>query len=113
MTQNLNYHLSTTQQRCSRQFGFKEGRSIDHALHELMQQVKKCRGQRNQTAIISIDIQGAFENLTHKSIEEKLTETNCPGNIKTLFSNLLKDRKVIITTNDGVSQHTQIRGRPL
>ncbi|GBM16519.1 hypothetical protein AVEN_148902-1 [Araneus ventricosus] len=48
-------------------------------------------------------IQGAFDNLTHKSIEEKLIETICPGNIKTLFSNLHKDRKVIIPANDGLS----------
>ncbi|GBM13975.1 hypothetical protein AVEN_69017-1 [Araneus ventricosus] len=83
MTQRLN--LSTTQQRISRQFGFKERRSIDHALDELMQQVEKCRGQTNHTVIISIDIQRAFDNLTHKSIEENFTETNCLGNIKTCF----------------------------
>ncbi|GBM22558.1 hypothetical protein AVEN_183986-1 [Araneus ventricosus] len=112
MTQRLNYHLSTTKQSSSRQFGFREGRSIDQALDELMKQVDKCRGQKNHTAIISIDIQGAFDNLTHKSIDEKLTENNCPCNINSMFSNLLKDKKVIIPTNDGVAQHIKTRGCP-
>ncbi|GBN04114.1 hypothetical protein AVEN_232533-1 [Araneus ventricosus] len=85
INQRLNYHISTTQQRSSRQFGFREGRSIDHALDKLMQRVEKCRGQKTHTDIISIDIQGAVENLTHKSIDEKLTENKCPCNIKTLF----------------------------
>ncbi|GBL99450.1 hypothetical protein AVEN_68750-1 [Araneus ventricosus] len=112
MTQRLNYHLSTTRQRSSRQFGFREGRSIYHALDELMQQVENCRGRKNHTAIISVDIQGAFDNLPHKSIDEKLTEYNCPCNIETLFSNLLKNRKVTIPTNDVVAQHIQTRGCP-
>ncbi|GBM08960.1 hypothetical protein AVEN_57493-1 [Araneus ventricosus] len=69
MTQRLNYHLSTTRQRSSRQFGFREGRSIYHVLDELMQQVENCRGRKNHTAIISVDIQEAFDNLPHKLLK--------------------------------------------
>ncbi|GBN86272.1 hypothetical protein AVEN_64256-1 [Araneus ventricosus] len=76
-----------------------------------MQKVEKYSGQKNHTAIISIDIQVAFGNLTHKSVEEKLTKNNCPGKIKTQFSNL-KDRKVIFPSYNGVAQHTQTRGCP-
>ncbi|GBM67535.1 putative RNA-directed DNA polymerase from transposon X-element [Araneus ventricosus] len=56
-----------------------------------------------------VDIQVAFDNPPHKSIDEKQTENSFPCNIKILFSNLLKDRKVIIPFNYGDAQHIQTR----
>ncbi|GBO09344.1 hypothetical protein AVEN_123917-1 [Araneus ventricosus] len=92
MTQRLEYHLKTTNQHHSKQYGFREGRSIDHALDNLLEKIESHKRGKQHIAVVSIDIQGAFDNVSYASIRKRLKETRCPDNIRELLISLLTNR---------------------
>ncbi|GBN79878.1 Retrovirus-related Pol polyprotein from type-1 retrotransposable element R1 [Araneus ventricosus] len=112
ITQRLNYFLKTTNQQNPKQFGFKEGTSIDNALTSLVDKIYEYKRQKLHVAVVSVDIKGAFDNLHYGSILTKLNECGCPPNIRGIFESLLEDRKVVIPTNNGIAQQPQSRGCP-
>ncbi|GBO09339.1 Putative protein in type-1 retrotransposable element R1DM [Araneus ventricosus] len=112
ITQRLNYFLKTTNQQNPKQFGFKEGTSIDNALSSLVEKIYEYKRQKLHVAVVSVDIKGAFDNLHYGSILTKLNECGCPSNIRGIFESLLEDRKVVIPTNNGIAQQPQSRGCP-
>ncbi|GBL88246.1 Putative protein in type-1 retrotransposable element R1DM [Araneus ventricosus] len=109
MTQRLTYFLKKTRQVSPKQFGFKEGVSIDHALDSLLTTIDRHKRNKMHVAIVSFDIKGAFDNLKYSSIVEKLSNKQRPQNIQSLFRNLLKDSSVIIPSSEGVAQQQQTR----
>ncbi|GBN38591.1 Putative protein in type-1 retrotransposable element R1DM, partial [Araneus ventricosus] len=112
ITQRLNFFLKSTSQQNPRQFGFKEGTSIDNALTSLVDKIYDYKRQKLHVAVVSVDIKGAFDNLHYGSILAKLNECGCPPNIRGIFESLLEDRKVVIPTNNGIAQQPQSRGCP-
>ncbi|GBN50060.1 hypothetical protein AVEN_271861-1 [Araneus ventricosus] len=110
MTQRLTYFLKQTRQFSLKQFDFKEGVSTDHALDCLLTTIYSHKRNKINFAVVSIDIKGMFDNLKYSSIVGKLSNSQCPPNIQSLFRNLLKDRNVIIPTNEGVAQQPQTTG---
>ncbi|GBO26896.1 Retrovirus-related Pol polyprotein from type-1 retrotransposable element R1, partial [Araneus ventricosus] len=112
LTQRLNFFLKNSNQQNPKQFGFKEGTSIDNALTSLVDQIHEFKRQKLHVAVVSVDIKGAFDNLHYGSIISKLNECRCPPNIKGVFESLLQDRKIVIPTNNGIAQQTQSRGCP-
>ncbi|GBN31923.1 Putative protein in type-1 retrotransposable element R1DM [Araneus ventricosus] len=112
MIQHLTYFLKTTRQLGPKQFAFKEGVSIGHALDSLLTTIDSHKRNKMHGAVVSIDIKGAFNNLKYSSIVEKLSNSQCPPKIQSLFRNRLQDRNVIIPTNEEVTQQPQTRGCP-
>ncbi|GBM22055.1 Putative protein in type-1 retrotransposable element R1DM [Araneus ventricosus] len=111
-TQRLNYHLKVTDQQNPRQYGFKEGKSIDNALDSLLQNIDQHKKQKHHIAIVSIDIKGAFDSLKYPSIIEKIRKSSCPSNIQQILESLLENRTIVIPTNEGLAQQRQTRGCP-
>ncbi|GBM61071.1 hypothetical protein AVEN_264391-1 [Araneus ventricosus] len=109
MTQRLEYHLKTMQQHHNKQYGFREGRSIDHALDNLLETIETHKRRKQHIAVVSIDIQGAFDNVTYASIRKRLRETSCPDNIRELLNSLLTNR-IVIQTNGGMAHKHQTKG---
>ncbi|GBO11737.1 hypothetical protein AVEN_179998-1 [Araneus ventricosus] len=110
MTQRLTYFLKQTRQVSPKQFDFKEGVSTDDALDSLLTKIYSHKRNKIHFAVISIDIKGICDKLKYSSIVEKLSNSQCPPNIQSLFRNLLKDRDVIIPTTEGVAQQQQTWG---
>ncbi|CAL1286985.1 unnamed protein product [Larinioides sclopetarius] len=64
-----------------RQFGFNKGASINYGLDSLLQKIELNRQKKLHTAVVSIDIKGAFDSLEYDSIIKKFIQIDCPINI--------------------------------
>ncbi|GBN95814.1 Retrovirus-related Pol polyprotein from type-1 retrotransposable element R1 [Araneus ventricosus] len=78
ITQRLNYHLKSTNQQDPKQFGFKEGTSIDNALTSLVDKIYEYKRQKLHVAVISVDIKGAFDNPTMPRFLRSSTNAAAP-----------------------------------
>ncbi|GBN61938.1 hypothetical protein AVEN_186336-1 [Araneus ventricosus] len=72
MTQRLTYHLESTNSLNDRQHGFREGKSVDTAINELLRKIKTARRDGKHVLVLSIDIKGAYDNLQHRAILKSL-----------------------------------------
>ncbi|GBN51086.1 hypothetical protein AVEN_193833-1 [Araneus ventricosus] len=112
MTQRLTYNLESTNSLKDRQHGFKEGKSVDTAINELLRKIKSARSDGKHVLVLSIDIKGAFHNLQHGAILNRLDASACPSNINRLFQSLLQNRKVTLLTPQGRATKDQKQGCP-
>ncbi|GBM23223.1 Retrovirus-related Pol polyprotein from type-1 retrotransposable element R1 [Araneus ventricosus] len=112
MTQRLTYHLESTNSLNDRQHGFREGKSVDTAINELLSKIQTARRDGKHVLVLSIDIKGAFVNLQHRAILKSLDASACPSNINRLFHSLLQNRKVTLLTPQGRATKDQKQGYP-
>ncbi|GBM53317.1 Putative protein in type-1 retrotransposable element R1DM [Araneus ventricosus] len=112
LTQRLTYHLEQTGYISERQFGFREGYSVDTALDSLLTKIKEARSTAKHSIVLSIDIKGAFDNLHHEAIMKALSSSQSPANITKVFNNLLQNRKVTVQTPTGPIVREQRKGCP-
>ncbi|GBM65960.1 Putative protein in type-1 retrotransposable element R1DM, partial [Araneus ventricosus] len=113
MTQRLTYHLESTKSLNDRQHGFREGKSVDTAINELLRNIKTARRDGKHVLVLSIDIKGAFDKLQHRAILKTSDASACPSNINRLFHSLLQNRKkVTLLTPQGRATKEQKQGCP-
>ncbi|GBL68734.1 hypothetical protein AVEN_169471-1 [Araneus ventricosus] len=112
MTQRLTYHMKATNRMNDRQHGFREGKSVDAAINELLRKVQTARRDGKHVLVFSIDIEGAFDKLQHRAILKSLDASTCPININILFQNLRQKKKVTLLTAQGRATEDQKQGFP-
>ncbi|GBL89913.1 Retrovirus-related Pol polyprotein from type-1 retrotransposable element R1 [Araneus ventricosus] len=91
---------------------FREGKSVDTAINELLRNIKTARRNGKHVLVLSIDIKGAFDNLQHRAILKTLDASACPSNINRFFHSLLQNRKVTLLTPQGRATKEQKQGCP-
>ncbi|GBM87387.1 putative RNA-directed DNA polymerase from transposon X-element [Araneus ventricosus] len=96
MTHRLTYHLESTNSLKDQQHGFRDGKSVDTAINELLSKIQTARRDDKHVLVLFIDIKEAFDNLQHRAIIKSLDASTCPVNINRLFYNLLENRKVTL-----------------
>ncbi|GBN49432.1 Retrovirus-related Pol polyprotein from type-1 retrotransposable element R1, partial [Araneus ventricosus] len=101
MTQRLTYLLESTNSLKDEQHGFREVKSVNTAINELLSKIKTARRDGKHVLVFSIHIKGAFDNLQHRAILKSLDASACPSNINRLFHSLLQNRKVTLLTPQG------------
>ncbi|GBO05796.1 Putative protein in type-1 retrotransposable element R1DM [Araneus ventricosus] len=111
-TQRLTYHLESTNSLNDRQHGFREGKSVDTAINELLSKIQTARRDDKHVLVLSIDIKGTFDNLQHRAILKSLDASACPVNINRLFNSLLQNRKMTLLTPRGSATKDQKQGCP-
>ncbi|GBO16705.1 putative RNA-directed DNA polymerase from transposon X-element [Araneus ventricosus] len=89
LTQRLNYHLERLKEISDNQYGFREGRSTELAIHHLIQKINECKKKSPHVLVLSIDIKGTFDNIQHSSNVNYLDNCHSPKNISSIFRNLL------------------------
>ncbi|GBN19763.1 Putative protein in type-1 retrotransposable element R1DM [Araneus ventricosus] len=112
LTQRLTFHLERIRFISDRQFGFREGHSVDTAIDSLLNKIQEARTTSNHSIVLSIDIKGAFDNLHHEAIMKALLDSQSPSNITKVFFNLLQNRKVTVQTPTGPIERDQRKGCP-
>ncbi|GBN37433.1 hypothetical protein AVEN_2686-1 [Araneus ventricosus] len=112
MTQRLTYHLESTNSLDDRQHGFRESKSVDTAINELLSKIQTARRYGKYVLVLSIDIKGAFENLQHRAIVKSLDASTFPININRLFHSLFQNRKVTQLTPQDRATKDQKQGCP-
>ncbi|GBO16781.1 hypothetical protein AVEN_25403-2-1, partial [Araneus ventricosus] len=90
-----------------RQHGFREGKSVDTTINELLSKIQTARRDGKHVLVLSIDIKGAFDNLQHRAILKSLDSSAWPVNINRLFHSLLQNRKVTLLTPQGKATKDQ------
>ncbi|GBL83037.1 Putative protein in type-1 retrotransposable element R1DM [Araneus ventricosus] len=112
LTQRLTFFLENGNKLNEHQHGFREGKSVDTALASFMEEIQKGRSQGNHVLAISLDIKGAFDNILHHAIINNLKKAEVPSNLQNIFENILKNRKVLLNTQEGLVSRDQRKGCP-
>ena len=90
----LQWHLLPT--LSPRQYGFMPQRGTEDALYDLMEHIAKQRAQKLSSIIVSLDIEGAFDNAWWPALKHQLLERRCPRNLYKTVDSYLTDRKVTV-----------------
>ena len=108
----LTHHLESNKILHPNQFGFRENHSCDKALDKIITHCKAEMQAGKYTSLVSLDIQGAFDNVEWRVIATQLVSTKCPSNIAGTISSYLSDRSVLVNWGGGYSTHPLQKGCP-
>lgn len=95
----LVHHLDVNNSLSPFQFGFRAQSSTVHALQALTDVIKDRKKKGHQVALLSLDIQAAFDNAPWSHILYRLRQLNCPQNLYHLMKDYLHSWKVILRQN--------------
>ncbi|CAH2109292.1 unnamed protein product [Euphydryas editha] len=103
----LQYHL--VPRLSTRQFGFMPQRSTEDALCTLVKRIRHNLEEKKIVVLISLDIEGAFDNAWWPKIGVRLAEEKCPNNIRRLLGSYLSDRRARVRYLD--EEHMRDTGK--
>ncbi|VDO13798.1 unnamed protein product, partial [Brugia timori] len=92
----------------SAQFGFRQHRGTEDAVHDALDKIAECRTEYTYTAAVSFDIRGAFDNASWKAILDAEPLALAPGHIHRCLESYFLDR---VVTCEGINTHLT-RGCP-
>ncbi|GBN55189.1 hypothetical protein AVEN_214261-1 [Araneus ventricosus] len=104
------YHMESCNITSRNQHVFLEGRSVDTAIHSLINRIADSKRLSKHVLVLSSDIKGAFDNLQHQAIINSLIRCGAPDNIFLIFISLLQNRLVTMQTPEGKVSKEQARG---
>ena len=90
----INYDLKRKGHISKRQFGFMEGLSSVDALKAIVGEAKKNKSQGKQVAIMSMDIQGAFDRAKWDVMKEQMKKYQVNIKLMKVMESYLSDREV-------------------
>lgn len=76
------------------QYGFTPQRSTEDSLYTLMQTIQDRLKKKQLIALVSLDIEGAFDNAWWPAIVCELAGTKCPPNLRRMVDSYLTCRRV-------------------
>ena len=79
------------------QFGFQESHSIDHALISLTETIRRSLDNKKYGCGVFIDLQKAFDTVSHKILFSKLEHYGIRGNALRWFQSYLANRTQIVS----------------
>lgn len=92
----LLHHMRENGHLCANQYGFIKGRSTTDMLCDIAECIQANRAKKLKTALVSLDIQGAFDNAWHCSILNALEGMKVPGYLVSLIKTYLHARTAIV-----------------
>ena len=95
ITNRLTWQMGKDKTLSSRQYGFVPQRSTEDALYDAVQLIRDIVSRKNIAAVVSLDIEGAFDNAWWPAILSQLhSRHNVSDEILGLLSDYLNDRSV-------------------
>ena len=99
-----NYSSSFINNINPQQYGFRQGKSTTHVTNLIHECIKHNHAQGYKTAILSKDVQKAFDTVWHSGLIWKIHHKfNLPMPMKKLLTNFLHDRTVKLKHNNYTS----------
>ena len=96
MYNRLYNHLYENNILYNKQFGFQKRTSTDHAILELVDELRQSFNENKFTVGVFIDLSKAFDTIDHEILINKLKHYGVNGNMLKWFSNYLTNRKQYI-----------------
>ncbi|XP_045504439.1 uncharacterized protein LOC123701072 [Colias croceus] len=78
----------------NKQYGFTPQRSTEDALYDLLQHINTQVSYKKIVLMVSLDIEGAFDNAWWPALKKQLINKRCPKNLYGLITSYLCDRTV-------------------
>ena len=94
---HLSEHLGVDKMITKNQHGFRTGKSTESALHQLVTKIEKTIIEGQYALGIFLDIEGAFDNVSFKTITEALARLQLPQVIVRWINAMLRSRTVTVT----------------
>jgi len=108
----LKRHMEANNAWNSRQFGFRARKCTMKALWRLTQFAHRSFNKKRQTAAISFDIQGAFDNLNPTLLWYRLYQAGLPNETLRPITDFLSNRSAHIQVRNGAYRFGTQRGVP-
>lgn len=107
----LLWHLEARGHLNTRQYGFMPQRGTEDALYDLVNLIKhEAHTMRRLVAVVSLDIEGAFDHAWWPFIKAQLVAKNCPADIFGLVDSYLRDRSITIDYAGAMVNKNTTRG---
>ena len=84
-------HLKNSNLATEKQWGYKEGLSIESILIYLTKTWKKCLGEGFTTGVLFIDFRKAFDTVDYNILEKKLQASGFYGDFNKFLMSYLTD----------------------
>lgn len=91
------------------QYGFREGKSTEDAIHYLTSYIYNNLDKKTPTLCVFIDLAKAFDTVCHRKLLEKLECYGIRGNTFNLIKSYLSDRKQHVNIDDTISSFRQVK----
>lgn len=92
----LQKHLDDTNQMPETMFGFRKHLGTQDVLLQIEEEVMKQATRHSPRAILALDLDGAFDNVSHASILSNLQGTGCGERAYNYVGDFLTDRQARI-----------------
>ena len=102
-------HLERHHLLCTRQFGFRKGRSAADLHLLLTTELSAALDQGEATAVVALDIDGAFDRVWHAALVTKLRAAGIDGALLPLLRDYLRDRNLKVTVSGRESEAQAIQ----
>ena len=97
---------------CASQYGFCAGVSTQTALHEFVHRVEHCLVRKKPALGIFLDIVGAFDNVTFRSLVAALQGLCMSKVFTSRIENLLRHRTVQVELYGDKVKREVVKGKP-
>lgn len=108
----LNDYLTSNNIWSDKQYGFKSGRSATDLQYDLHCRLKQLKTNGYRSALIAVDISGAFDNAWHAQIIDQLLQWNVPQYIVSVVKTYLYSRTAYIDIKQRLTKVSLQRGCP-
>ncbi|XP_052741604.1 uncharacterized protein LOC128198763 [Bicyclus anynana] len=92
------------------QYGFMPQRGTEDSLYDLVNHIKSEVGNKKIVLLISLDIEGAFDNAWWPALKNKLIEMKCPRNLYAMVCSYLTDRKIRVNYARAAAERKTTKG---
>ena len=92
----------------SKEFGFQRGHSTEHAIMQLIDQIKSSFEKNHFTLGVFLDLSKVFDTVDHGILITKLENYGVNGNNLPWFQSYLKNRKQHLNFNNKITNSSLI-----
>lgn len=108
MVTRIQWHILPTLN--NKQYGFTPQRGTEDALYDLVGFLKEGIRRKDIVLLISLDIEGAFDNAWWPTLKQQLKTKRCPRNLYLMVCSYLKDRKVRVNYSRATYEKETTKG---
>lgn len=94
------------------QYGFREGRSTEHAIMAALDRVREVKNRGHYQVLISVDIKGAFDNIQWDFIKTTIRNAQIESGFIPLVDSYPSNRKVLFMDRNKAVKFAVSKGCP-